>query len=294
MECGEVLEEVETAPIKGHNISYELLGENTCTTMQYYKCSCLDCDYYYHKGAGTDISGAYTYKGHVIDESTKVAYDNGCTQGSGFYYTCKTCGTENIKYIEHMGTHDIYSTGFTAPTETSEGSVTYRCRGCSFNHTRTIKAGEHIVTLDDVKYFTIDGDYFTPYQYEESFLYYVDEEGNKYGSDELIQTDKDITLRKVTVEEHEHIPDMSAEKNVVEPTCGKEGYTEYSCSICSKIFKADFTPATGKHTAKAGSDKVVAPTCKEKGYTEHICSAGGISYKDAYSDIEPEAPTPRE
>ncbi len=293
IECGEVLEEKETAPIKGHNISYELLGENTCTSMQYYKCSCVDCDYYYQKGAGTDISGAYTFVGHIIDESTKAEFDNGCTKGSGFYYTCKTCGTENLGYIEHIGTHNIYSTDFTAPTETANGSVTYRCRDCSFNKTRTIKAGEHIVTVDGVKYFTVDGDYFTPYQYDEKFMYYVDEDGNKYGSDDLVQTDKDITLKKVTIEDHEHIPDTSAEKNVVEPTCGKEGYTEYSCTICSKTFKADFTQATGKHTAKAGLDKVVAPTCKEKGYTEHTCAVCSIVYKDTYTDIDPEAHKPK-
>ncbi|MBQ5590588.1 MAG: hypothetical protein IIU65_02800, partial [Clostridia bacterium] len=63
--CGELLEEKETAPIKGHDYTKELCGEQTCTTMRYYKYSCKNCEYYYTDAADTDISGAYTYKGHV-------------------------------------------------------------------------------------------------------------------------------------------------------------------------------------------------------------------------------------
>ncbi len=278
-ECGEVLEEKETAPIKGHNFKSELLGEITCTTMRYYKYTCVDCDYFYQKGADTDISGAYTFKGHVVDEDTKVEF-NSCVNHVGYYYTCKTCGEENCKYIEHSGTHDIYSTNFTAPTESDTGKVTYKCNDCDFSKTRTIKAGEHIVTVDDVKYFTTDGDYFTPYQYSEDFLYYVDEEGNTYGSDELIQTDKDITL---TTASCAHIP-VENSFVVHEPTCTEKGYTEYTCSLCGDVYKVDFVDVLTSCVADTSLDVVVPPTFKNDGYTEHTCKFCGEKFK---TDIIP-------
>ncbi|MBQ4156246.1 MAG: hypothetical protein IJD90_05530, partial [Clostridia bacterium] len=76
---------------------------------------------------------------------------------------------------------------------------------------------------------------------------------------------------------------------VFEPTCKEKGYTEYTCALCSKIFKADFTPATGNHIADESKDKVVAPTCIEKGYTEHTCSVCNQTYKDTYTEIDKDA-----
>ncbi|MBQ5591177.1 MAG: hypothetical protein IIU65_05810, partial [Clostridia bacterium] len=243
-----------------------------CTTMRYYKYSCKNCDYYYTDAADTDISGAYTYKDHVIDESTKVEFSS-CVNHDGYYYTCEECGKENLKYIEHIGTHDIYSTNFTAPTETTAGSVTYKCNTCDFNKTQTIKAGEHIVTVDGVKYFTVDSCFFTPYQYDEAFFCYVDEDGNKYGSDALVKTDKDITLTKTTIDTHTHISDGTL-NNVVPPTCGEKGYTEHKCEICKKIYEADFVDATNDHTEVI--DKGYEPTCTTSGLTEgkhcSVCS----------------------
>lgn len=66
----------------------------------------------------------------------------------------------------------------------------------------------------------------------------------------------------------------------VEPTCTEEGYTEYTCSICSETKKDDVKSALG-HDYK---DTVVEPTCTEQGYTTHVCSRCGDKIVDSYKE----------
>ncbi|MBR4185537.1 MAG: Ig-like domain-containing protein, partial [Clostridia bacterium] len=66
----------------------------------------------------------------------------------------------------------------------------------------------------------------------------------------------------------------------VEPTCTEEGYTEYTCDICSETKKDDVKSALG-HDYK---DTVVEPTCTEQGYTTHVCSRCGDKIVDSYKE----------
>ena len=70
-------------------------------------------------------------------------------------------------------------------------------------------------------------------------------------------------------EEHEHI----YVQRVVEPTCTRSGYTEYTCSICHDTYRADITPKLA-HTIV--EDEAVAPNCTETGLTKgYHCSVCG-------------------
>ena len=57
---------------------------------------------------------------------------------------------------------------------------------------------------------------------------------------------------------------------VVAPTCVAEGYTEYTCSLCSATKRGDIEPATNKHNFTEVV-KVVEPTYESVGYTVYKC-----------------------
>ena len=89
---------------------------------------------------------------------------------------------------------------------------------------------------------------------------------------------------------------------VVNATCVDNGYTLYSCSVCSTSYQYGDTPAVGHVGGKADCvdpatcsrcgdyygdvvehryvTSVVAPTCTADGYTDHTCSVCGNSYQD--------------
>ena len=58
---------------------------------------------------------------------------------------------------------------------------------------------------------------------------------------------------------------------VVAPTCVAEGYTEYTCSLCSATKRGDIEPATNKHNFTEVV-KVVEPTYESVGYTVYKCA----------------------
>ena len=65
---------------------------------------------------------------------------------------------------------------------------------------------------------------------------------------------------------------------VTAPTCGRMGYTTYSCINCGDTYRSDYTDALG-HSYTAA---VTAPTCTEMGFTTYTCSRCHSSYEDHY------------
>lgn len=59
-------------------------------------------------------------------------------------------------------------------------------------------------------------------------------------------------------------------KNVLSPTCTKEGYTSYTCTKCSYSYVGDVIPPNG-HTL---NKTTVPPSCESEGYTLYFCSCG--------------------
>ncbi|MBQ4156361.1 MAG: cellulase family glycosylhydrolase, partial [Clostridia bacterium] len=71
---------------------------------------------------------------------------------------------------------------------------------------------------------------------------------------------------------------------VFEPTCKAQGYTEYTCEICSKTYRDDFVEKLSSCVADDSKDNVVPPNCGEEGYTEHTCKFCKENFK---TDIVP-------
>lgn len=69
---------------------------------------------------------------------------------------------------------------------------------------------------------------------------------------------------------------------VTAPTCGEQGYTTYTCSICGYSYIANYTPATEEHSYK--NVVVTEPTHSANGYTTYTCDCGAY-YTDNYVSI---------
>ena len=65
---------------------------------------------------------------------------------------------------------------------------------------------------------------------------------------------------------------------VTAPTCTKEGYTTYTCTVCKDSYKADTTDKLG-HSYKT---VVTAPTCENDGYTTYTCTVCGETHNGDY------------
>ena len=84
--------------------------------------------------------------------------------------------------------------------------------------------------------------------------------------------------------------------NTIDPTCTERGYTEYRCSVCQKIYLADYVDII-EHTFETVN--TIMPTCTQQGYTEYCCAVCGESYTEyaeatghiASDDITVVAPT---
>ena len=63
---------------------------------------------------------------------------------------------------------------------------------------------------------------------------------------------------------------------VTAPTCTSEGYTTYTCSVCSDTYVSNKVPATGHNYNKS---VVTAPTCTSDGYTTYTCADCGNTYQ---------------
>lgn len=65
-------------------------------------------------------------------------------------------------------------------------------------------------------------------------------------------------------------------EEVVDPTCTKNGYTNYSC-ICGDEYQENKKPAIGHNY----NNTVVKPTCTNPGYTLHTCKNCGHNYENS-------------
>ncbi len=81
------------------------------------------------------------------------------------------------------------------------------------------------------------------------------------------------------------------EEKVVDASCESAAGVKFTCKVCGAEKFEEFTdPELAKPQLKHEYEAVVtAPTCKDKGYTTHTCKLCGDTYKDAETDIVPDA-----
>ncbi len=110
--------------------------------------------------------------------------------------------------------------------------------------------------------------------------------------------DKDCNVCGATreVTDHDYVESVMAS-----PTCGSEGMSKFTCSVCGDSY-TKILPATGEHKYTNACDTscnkcgaireithsykgvVTAPDCVNGGYTTYTCTVCGDSYKDNYTE----------
>ncbi|MBQ7740331.1 MAG: leucine-rich repeat protein [Eubacterium sp.] len=71
----------------------------------------------------------------------------------------------------------------------------------------------------------------------------------------------------------------SYESTVNAPTCTEQGYTTYTCTVCSDSYTDNYTPASGHNY----QSEIIPATPNERGYTLYTCSVCSDSYRDNYT-----------
>ena len=99
------------------------------------------------------------------------------------------------------------------------------------------------------------------------------------------EVSEETTQETEPVCEHDYVVDTT-----VDPTCDKEGYTVYICSICGDKQEKDQTEKLNH----VFISQVTQPTETEKGYTTYTCEMCGYSYQDSFTDVLPEGTAPIE
>lgn len=191
--CDEVLSKTVTSIAKGHVFNIEQIGELSCTSFPYYKRTCTECGHY-ETFSGT--TGTYGKLGHTVDLTKEVTWFDDCKIGSGYYYTCAACGTENLRMILNLGAHKLTVDSITDPTETENGIINYKCTidGCDYTEqSEAIPYNTPIITIGDMKYPAIDGLFVTPYVTDNCFVGYKCGD-TMYDGNETITVTEDITL----------------------------------------------------------------------------------------------------
>ena len=91
------------------------------------------------------------------------------------------------------------------------------------------------------------------------------------------------TTYTCTVCTHSYTADVTAKTGhsytsvVTAPTCTAKGYITYTCTTCSTTLseKTEIAP-----TGHSYNSTVTAPTCTNEGYTTHVCATCGDTYTD--------------
>ena len=255
---------------------------------------------------GENISSTVYDQGDEIDVPAlpEANYDK------DFHYTYAwdtepaATATANATYtvVETKTKHDFTEVTDPEPTCTAEGLKTLTC-DCGYSYTESVAMVDHTkgsVKIENYKDATCE----EAGSYDE--VYYCTECKVELQRDTTVIPATGHTPAEAVTENYEAatctqdgsydtvvycsvcdkqlsripttIPKAHSYTSVVTPpTCEAQGYTTYTCSVCSDSYVADYTDALG-HDYVAG--ETVAPTCEAEGYTVYTCSRCQASKND--------------
>ncbi len=254
--CGDTY--VEIIPTTGkHNFTWVAVKDSDCVINGTKEYKCSECEY-------TEKEDIIPALGH--DWSDWVTVVTPTEEAPGVKIrACSRCKLEEkveIPWSDHV--HDYsFDTKVVEPDCINDGATIHFCM-CGDSYTENVvKALGHDFTIWSV---------IKEATFNESGL-------------------KMRTCTRCKFEETEIIPVLTHEHDfvmadTVAPTCTKDGYTEYKCSVCGELRQDNIIPAKGHDYV----DTVVEPTCDDNGYTERICSAcGDTTYTDQKNALGHEA-----
>ena len=248
--CGhEKTTEIAMDPV-AHDFKNEpdLVVAATCTTDGYAVYSCRHCDAQKYQKTTDKLNHRNT---------TATTVQPGCEVDGYERITCDDCGKiVSETAIEKTGHKAVKVT--VAATCTKGGSITTKCSVC----------GEILdVVLTEATGHTWGAWVRTE---EGSCL----AEGSEYRECSVCHVREE---RQSGLGEHHY--DII---EVVDPTCERDGYTKYTCSVCGHFYIADYVPHTG-HTYTSDFKVILEPTCHSTGVKARTCKyCGQIDPDDAH------------
>ncbi len=282
--CGHTYEGAFTEAT-GHNYETKVVPP-TCTGDGYTAHTCKNCGDQYT----TDPVPAL---GHSFGDWVTMQQPT-CTRDGWARRTCETCGQYENKTLP--ATDHTYESVTTPPTCTEEGYITLTCTGCGFyyrKHGDKALGHDYETTIEEIPTYEewgvvyakclrcgADGRWGLPrlklleeYDYREVTKATCQTRGQW----EYTWKNTDLGVISFIVTEdygyHDYVP------VVMPPTCTKEGYTTYTCSVCGDSYADDYIdPIAHSYTSV-----VTDPTCGRQGYTTHTCTVCGYSYADSYT-----------
>jgi hypothetical protein len=201
-----------------------------------------------------DASGeyAFTAKYHYLGDEYTVETPATCTEDGELVTNtdCALCG-ENLSTssVTIPKTGHAWDNGevTTEPTCTSEGVKTYTCQNdASHSYTQTLDKIDHTKS-DPVEENRVEPTCINAGVYESVIYCSVCNE----------------ELSRETIE----IPVIAHSYNAVvtQPTCTENGYTTFTCSVCSDSYIDFYTDSVGHTLADAVEENRTEPTCTDKG-----------------------------
>ncbi len=209
--------------------------------------------------------------GHSYGTMTKV--EGGCLGKTYDLKICIRCHERLEENVKKAPGHDG-EVVTTPATCTQSGSETFKCKNCSYSYTNVIPAIGHDYALKSDEKATCE------------------KEGVKTFACKNEGCDSTYTQ---TLPKAEHV----LTSNKVAPTCGSEGYTEYSCENCDYNYKTNYVKANGHEydyddpektvwdfegyaegsTAYAGASASVAFHCVNCDHCENLVAAVSVKLK---------------
>ncbi len=278
-----------------HTVSqWTTVKEPTCTETGTKTGLCDEC--------GLEVTEEIPALGHSFGEWTETKAPTCSAEGEEIR-TCNLCGHKETRSIpKNPDAHTWGEWAETkAPTCSAEGEVARTCNLCGHKETGSIP---------------VDPDAHAWGEWAETKAPTCSAEGEETRTCGLCNHQE---TRSIPVDPDAH--DWSDYTVTKEPTCTEKGEKTSTCSLCHKtetqeipalghsfgewtVTKAATCTEKGEETRTCAAcgeketreiptvehsykDTVVAPTATEKGYTEHVCTACGHSYKDTYTDPNP-------
>ena len=282
--CGDTTVAQEIVEELGH--SYESVATDpTCTEQGYTTHTCSVC--------GDSYVDSYVEElGHteVIDAAVPpTCTETGLTEGKH----CSVCGETLIaqEIVDELG--HSYESVVIPPTCTEQGYTTHTCSVCGDSYVDSyVEAGHKYESVVTNPTCTEQG--YTTHTCSACGDSYVDDYVDELGHTEVIDAAVPPTCTATGLTEGKHCSVCNEvliaqevvdalghtyESVVTPPTCTEQGYTTYSCSVCSYSYVTEYVSARHNYEAV-----VTEPTCTAQGYTTHTCSVCGDSYVDNYVD----------
>jgi len=285
--CGDTYVDDEVAALD-HSFTWIVDEEATCGTDGKKHEKCVRCDATRSMNTVIPATGEHSYTSKVTTPATHL-------KEGVETFTCFGCGDSYTKVIEKLTDHS-YSKKVTEPTCTAKGYTTYTCVcGDTYiaDYTDVLEHnwGDWITTNKatclaegEEKKECSDCDAYKTRKTNTLVHSYTGEYKWNNGADSKTHSQKCVNGCGAYGLETE----CTFNKVVTDPTCYVNGFTTYTCTVCSGNYISDYTTRNHDltYTADNGTSHIVSCKYENCDYTATENCSGGTAYCNSLAICE--------